>query len=58
VFHPAADEPAEDDLKAWVRERLPPYAVPARIRSAPSLPRNGMMKIVPGEVRALLLSEA
>jgi acyl-coenzyme A synthetase/AMP-(fatty) acid ligase len=58
VLDPAMAMPAEDELKAWVRDRLPPYAVPARIRPALSLPRNGMMKIIPGEVRALLLNEA
>jgi acyl-coenzyme A synthetase/AMP-(fatty) acid ligase len=58
VLDPHVAAPAEDDLKAWVRERLPPYAVPARIRSTASLPRNGMMKIVSREVRALLLDEA
>lgn len=58
VLDPAVAMPAEDDLKAWVRDRLPPYAVPARIRSAASLPRNAMMKVVPRDVRALLLDEA
>jgi acyl-coenzyme A synthetase/AMP-(fatty) acid ligase len=58
VLDPAVAAPAEDDLKAWVRDRLPPYAVPTRIRVAASLPRNGMMKIIPREVRALLLEQA
>lgn len=57
VLDLAMAAPAEDDLKAWVRERLPPYAVPIRVGVAAALPRNGMMKVIPREVRALLLDE-
>ena len=57
VLDPTAAAPADDDLKAWVRDRLPPYAVPTRVRAVSALPRNGMMKVIPREVRALLLDE-
>ena len=48
-----AQAPAEDDLRAWLRERLAPYQVPVRFLAVDDLPRSPSMKpLVPG-LRAL-----
>ena len=40
-------------LRAWVRERLAPYKVPARVLSVDALPRNAMGKVTKPAVRTL-----
>jgi acyl-CoA synthetase (AMP-forming)/AMP-acid ligase II len=54
---PAADldaPPTEDEMRAWVRERLAGYKVPKEIRFIDRLPRNPTGKVV----RRALLDEA
>ncbi|MCU1344548.1 MAG: AMP-dependent synthetase [Acidimicrobiia bacterium] len=46
-----AVEPTE--LMAWVRDRLPSYAVPVEIRVVSELPRTTSMKVAKAELRAL-----
>jgi len=46
-----AAEPSE--LIAWVRDRLPSYAVPVEVRLVDELPRTTSMKVAKGELRAL-----
>ena len=48
------DVPAPE-LRAWVREHLAGYKVPARIMGVEALPRNSMGKVLKTEVRDLLL---
>ena len=45
--------PSADELRSWVRERKPPYCVPVRVEVVEELPRNGLLKVVPGLVRHL-----
>jgi malonyl-CoA/methylmalonyl-CoA synthetase len=35
----------EDELRAWLRERLAPYKLPARLARVAALPRNAMGKV-------------
>lgn len=42
-----------DDIRAWLKERLVAYQVPADIRVVPALPRNASMKISLPDVKAL-----
>jgi malonyl-CoA/methylmalonyl-CoA synthetase len=43
-----------DALRAWARERLAPYKVPALVRTVADLPRNAMGKVTKPAVRDLL----
>jgi long-chain acyl-CoA synthetase len=43
----------DDELKAFVRERLARYKVPDQIAFVPALPRNAMGKIVKRELEPL-----
>ncbi len=54
VFTPEGSVPAPE-LRAWVREYLAGYKVPARIMGVDALPRNSMGKVLKTEVRDLLL---
>jgi aryl-alcohol dehydrogenase-like predicted oxidoreductase/acyl-CoA synthetase (AMP-forming)/AMP-acid ligase II len=45
---------AADELTAWLRERLPAYAVPATFEFVDALPRTATMKIDVAAVRARL----
>ena len=44
---------AADQVRAWCRERLAPYKVPARIRFIPELPKSTVGKILRRELRTL-----
>jgi len=44
----------EEQLIAWVRERLPAYKVPVRLVQVDTIPRNAMMKVERSAVRANL----
>ena len=48
-----AEPPTEDELKQLVRDRLPAYAVPARVLVVDRLPRTGSLKVSVEGVRAL-----
>jgi malonyl-CoA/methylmalonyl-CoA synthetase len=43
-----------DSLRAWARERLAPYKVPALVRTVDDLPRNAMGKVTKPAVRDML----
>jgi len=47
-------ECSESELKAWVKARKPGYCVPASVVFVDELPRNHMMKVIPGEVVKLV----
>ena len=47
------DDPSEEDLIAWCRERLTPYRVPVRVVFVDQLPRNDVGKVVKRELAAL-----
>ena len=55
VVHLAPGESAtEEELKAWVRERLAVFKTPVRVLFLPQpLPRNANGKIMKGELRGL-----
>ncbi|WP_029430122.1 class I adenylate-forming enzyme family protein [Blastococcus sp. URHD0036] len=48
-----AEPPTEAELKQFVRDRLPAYAVPARVLVVDRLPRTGSLKVSVEGVRAL-----
>lgn len=48
-----ARAPSEEELKQFVRDRLPAYYVPARVRVVDRLPRTGSLKVSVEGVRAL-----
>lgn len=50
-------EPAPDDLRMWLRERLIAYQVPAHIRIVPDFPRTPSMKPSAPGLRALFQGE-
>jgi len=52
-----AAAPTEAELLAFLRERLPAYQIPVRIRTVSALPRNASMKVVTPEVKRLLGAE-
>lgn len=54
VLRSGAPVPQEEELIAWVKERLAPYKVPTRIRVLDDLPRNPALKVVRPALRALL----
>ncbi len=49
--------PDEDELKAWLKERLLPYQVPVRLMRVDDMPRTPSMKPSQPEVRALFEDE-
>ena len=53
VLRPGADA-SEEELRELVRAAKPPYYVPTRIAIVGALPRNGMLKVIPARVRALI----
>jgi acyl-CoA synthetase (AMP-forming)/AMP-acid ligase II len=54
VHLPPGEAASEDELKAWVRERLAPFKVPVRIIFvAETLPRNANGKILKRELKSL-----
>ena len=44
---------SEEDLRAWLRERLLPYQVPVQLRQVGTLPRTASMKVSLPAIRAL-----
>jgi long-chain acyl-CoA synthetase len=53
-LRPGVEAPQESELMQWVKDRKPPYYVPVRIKFAPSLPRNAMLKVVGAQVKELV----
>jgi long-chain acyl-CoA synthetase len=53
ILKDGAAEPAESDLKAWLKERLIAYQVPVHIRVVPDFPRTPSMKPSAPGLRAL-----
>ncbi|MDO9363481.1 MAG: AMP-binding protein [Sphingopyxis sp.] len=53
ILKDGAAEPAESDLKAWLKERLIAYQVPVHIRIVPDFPRTPSMKPSAPGLRAL-----
>lgn len=53
ILRGGAEPPSEDDLRAWLRERLLPYQVPAQIRFVADFPRTPSMKPSAPGLRAL-----
>ena len=45
VVHRAANGPGEDEVIAWVKQRLAGFKVPRRVVFVPELPRNTMGKV-------------
>ena len=43
-----------DDLAAWVRDRVPPYAVPVVIRPVSAIPQTSTFKPHRAEIQRLL----
>lgn len=52
-LHEGKPAPTEDELKAWVRERMAAYNVPVRIKVVDALPRTVSMKVQRPDVRAM-----
>lgn len=50
--------PAEDDLKAFLKERLLPYQVPVQILTLEEMPRTPSLKVSQPELKKLFLNEA
>jgi acyl-coenzyme A synthetase/AMP-(fatty) acid ligase len=46
--------PSEQELLGWLRQRLPPYKLPARIIMVDEIPRNAMMKVERQKLKAML----
>lgn len=46
------------DLRAWARERLPPYQLPRQLELVEAIPRNAMGKVNKKELRKQLFPEA
>ena len=53
ILKDGAAEPAEDELKAWLRERLITYQVPVQIRVVADFPRTPSMKPSAQGLRAM-----
>jgi fatty-acyl-CoA synthase len=49
---------APDQLRAWCRERLAAYKLPARVLLVDELPRNATGKVLKGPLRASARSTA
>jgi acyl-coenzyme A synthetase/AMP-(fatty) acid ligase len=49
-----ADSTDLDDLAAWVRDRVPPYAVPVVIRLVSAIPQTSTFKPNRAEIQRLL----
>ena len=43
-----------DDLSAWIRDRVPPYAVPVVIRPVGAIPQTSTFKPHRAEIQRLL----
>lgn len=54
VLKAGAPAVSREELMAWVKERKPPYCVPAEIAFGDAIPRNAMFKMVPGQVREMI----
>lgn len=46
------------DLRAWARDRLPPYQLPRHLKVVEAIPRNAMGKVNKKELRKQLFPEA
>src|SRR5690606_10217137 len=55
VLVPGAEAPSLEGLRAWTRERLAPWKLPAALRVVDELPRNAMGKVTKPVVRELFL---
>jgi fatty-acyl-CoA synthase len=51
------EEVSEEELVAFLRERLARFKIPKRIRFLPELPRSGMGKVAKDELRARVVEE-
>ena len=45
IVVPAGDQPSLDELRAWVRERVAPWAAPKELELVATLPRTGIGKV-------------
>jgi pimeloyl-ACP methyl ester carboxylesterase len=54
VLCAGADDPGDDALRAWCRERLAPYEVPAEFVRLTALPRTSAGKLRRSELRELI----
>ncbi len=54
VLRPGAPDPGDGALRAWCRERLAPYKVPAAVRRVDALPRTASGKLRRAELREML----
>jgi acyl-coenzyme A synthetase/AMP-(fatty) acid ligase len=52
------DPPAEDELRAWLKEKLLPYQVPVRLLRVAELPRTPSLKVSQPDLKALFEAEA
>jgi long-chain acyl-CoA synthetase len=50
--------PAEDELKAFLKEKLLPYQVPVRILTVEEMPRTPSLKVSQPELKKLFLNQA
>jgi len=55
VVPAAGRELAEDELRAWCKERMSPYKVPRIFAFVPALPRNAMGKVTKPEVKKIFI---
>lgn len=46
------------DLRAWARDRLPPYQLPRHLKLVEAIPRNAMGKVNKKELRKQLFPDA
>ncbi len=54
TLQPGESEPPQDELKAFLKERLLPYQIPVRIEFTSELPRTPMLKPKLAEIRRIL----
>jgi acyl-CoA synthetase (AMP-forming)/AMP-acid ligase II len=52
------DPPGEDELRAWLKEKLLPYQVPVRLLRVDELPRTPSLKVSQPDLRALFETQA
>lgn len=52
------DPPGEDELRAWLKEKLLPYQVPVRLLRVAELPRTPSLKVSQPDLKALFEAEA
>jgi len=57
ILRAGAQPPAEDELRAFLRERLMPYQVPVHLKAVEELPRTPSMKVSQPALKALLAAD-